>query len=233
MDMYETELPIRDDLGAAQKATVDGWSRPGTWWTAEERLAIVTEVRRARDADEIPPPWVRASEIEGSVAEGHLIPAAAVDAIWRLTNHPGTLTADWCERVLDSFGDRPALLTPFQYTELVALVAQANCIDRFADGLSLDRPTLPDPVEGEPTRSAPDGVAMRDHWVPTVASEHREVVKALSGVPAEKAASFQLAASHYLPVEEMYDLAADRNALTRMQVELVAARTSKLNECFY
>jgi alkylhydroperoxidase family enzyme len=233
MDMYETELPIRDDLRAAQEAIVDGWSRPGTWWTAEERLAIVTEVRRARDAEEIPPAWVRASEVEGAAADDHLLPAAAVDAIWRLTNHPGTLTADWCNKVFDGFGDQSAVLTPFQYTELVGLVAQANCIDRFADALSLDRPTLPEPVEGEPSRSVPDGVAMRDHWVPTVASEVREVVKALSGVPAEKAASFQLAAAHYLPAAEMFDLAADRNSLTRMQVELVAARTSKLNECFY
>jgi alkylhydroperoxidase family enzyme len=233
MDMYETELPIRDDLRAAQEAIVDGWSRPGTWWTAEERLAIVTEVRRARDADEIPPPWVRASEVEAAVAEKHLLPAAAVDAIWRLTNHPGTLTVDWCNKVLDGFGDHSAVATPFQYTELVGLVAQANCIDRFADVLSLDRPTLPEPVEGEPSRSVPDGVAMRDHWVPTIASEDREVVKALSGVPAEKAASLQLAAAYYLPAAEMFDLTTDRNALTRVQVELVAARTSKLNECFY
>jgi alkylhydroperoxidase family enzyme len=233
MDMYETELPIRDDLIAAQEATVDRWSHPGTWWTGEERLAIVAEVRRARDAEEIPPPWVRASEVEGAVAQDHLLPAAAVDAIWRLTNHPGTLTADWCEKVLDGFGDHSAVLTPLQYTELVGLVAQANCIDRFSDALSLDRPTLPEPVQGDPSRSVPDGVAIRDHWVPTIESEVREVVKALSGVPAEKAASFKLAAAHYLPVAQLYDLTADRNSLTRMQVELVAARTSKLNECFY
>ncbi len=233
MDIYETELPIRDDLRAAQEATVLGWSRPGTWWTGEQRLAIVTEVRRARDADEIPPPWVRASEVERPDLHAHALPAAAVDAIWRLTNHPGTLTADWYNKVVDGFGDHSAALTPLEYTELVALVAQANCIDRFADGLSLDRPTLPQPVEGEPSRSAPDGVASRDHWVPTVESDVREVVKALSGVPAEHAASFQLAAAHYLPVSQLYDLTADRNALTRMQVELVAARTSKLNECFY
>ncbi|MDH3731220.1 MAG: hypothetical protein OES13_08880 [Acidimicrobiia bacterium] len=231
--MYVADLPIRDDLRAAHEATVDCWSRPGTWWTAEERLAIVAEVRRARDADEIPPAWVRASQIEGAVAEDHLLPAAAVDAIWRLTNHPGTLTADWYASVIDGFGDDSAAITPSEYTELVGLVAQANSIDRFADGLALDRPTLPAPVRGEPSRSMPEGAAIHDHWVPTVPSEDKEVVKALSGVPAEKNASFLLGDAQYLPVAEMYDLTADRNALTRVQVELVAARTSKLNECFY
>ncbi|WP_428120520.1 hypothetical protein [Candidatus Poriferisodalis sp.] len=52
--MYDTDLPIRSDLREAHAAVVDRWTRPGTWWTAQERLAIVAEVRRARDAAEIP-----------------------------------------------------------------------------------------------------------------------------------------------------------------------------------
>lgn len=231
--MYDADLPIRSDLRAAHAAVVDRWARPGTWWTAEERLAIVAEVRRARDAAEIPPAWVRASQANGAVPEGHPVPAAAIDAIWRLTNHSGTLTAEWCDMVVDGFGEPCDAVTPGQYTELVALVAQANCIDRFAEGLSLGRPALGGPVAGEPSRTVPDDAAMRDHWVPTVPSEFPAVIQALSGVPAENAAMLLLSDAQYLPVNEMFDLASDRNALTRMQVELVAARTSVLNECFY
>ncbi|WP_428120522.1 hypothetical protein [Candidatus Poriferisodalis sp.] len=153
--------------------------------------------------------------------------------IWRLTNHSGTLTAEWCEMVIDGFGEASGAITPGQYTELVALVAQANCIDRFAEGLSLDRPAPGEPISGEPNRTVPGNAAMRDHWVPTVPSDYPAVVQALSGVPAENAAMLLLSDAQYLPVDEMFDLTSDRNALSRMQVELVAARTSVLNECFY
>lgn len=59
--MYETTLPIREDLAEAHGAVVDRWAQPDTWWTAAERLAIVEEVRRARDTENPPPPWIGAS----------------------------------------------------------------------------------------------------------------------------------------------------------------------------
>ncbi|MGH1492993.1 MAG: hypothetical protein ACRBK7_26965 [Acidimicrobiales bacterium] len=74
--LYETELPIREDLLSAHGAVVDRWSRPGTWWTGAERLAIVTEVRRARDCETAPPPWVPVSTVEGLVSEDHVLPAS-------------------------------------------------------------------------------------------------------------------------------------------------------------
>jgi hypothetical protein len=79
----------------------------------------------------------------------------------------------------------------------------------------------------------PDGAGTHDHWVPTVPSGVPAVITALSGVPEDNAAMVVLSDAQYIPVDEMYDVKSDRNALTRMQVELVAARTSKLNECFY
>lgn len=230
MNVYETTLPIREDLADAHRTVVDRWAHPGTWWTAVERLAIVEEVRSARDADNAPPPWVAASDVAGLVADDHILPAVAVDAIWRLTNHPGTLTAEWYESIVSDTG---VGITATRYTELVGVVAQANCIDRFADGLSLTRVALPDPIDGEPTMVVPDGAAGRDHWVPTVDIEAPQVIRALSGVPEENIAMFLLSDAQYIPIELMGELTADRNSLTRMQVELVAARTSKLNECFY
>ena len=124
-------------------------------------------------------------------------------------------------------------MTPAHYTELVGGVSQANCIDRFADALSIPRAALPEPTEGQPTQLVPGEAALRNHWVPTVESTGPDVLKALSGVPEENAALYILSDAQYVPVAEMGNLAADRNSLTRMQVELVAARTSKLNECFY
>lgn len=230
---YDTALPIRDDLLAAHQAIVDRWSSPGTWWTALERLAIVEEVRRARDADHVPPPWVHASSVEGLIHDDQVLPAAAIDVIWRLTNHPGTLTIDWYKSIVTWGADAASGVTPFRYTELVAVIAQANCIDRFADGLSMTRASLPEPIEGQPTQLVPDGATQRDHWVPTVNINAPQVIRALSGVPEENKAMFILSDAQYIPIDEMGEFTADRNSLTRMQVELIAARTSKLNECFY
>ena len=54
----------------------------------------------------------------------------------------------------------------------------------------------------------------------------------LSAVPAEMAALEALHGPAYLAYDEMQDPAHTRG-LTRAQMELVAARTSAINECFY
>jgi hypothetical protein len=58
------------------------------------------------------------------------------------------------------------------------------------------------------------------------------IVRALSVVPAEARALQMLSASHYLPVEQIVDPTI-RRSLDRTQMELIAARVSALNQCFY
>ncbi len=227
MALYDTQLPIRGDLDAAHARVVDRWAMTGTWWTGAERLAIVEEVRRARDADELAP-WVAPTSVEGLIPDDHPLPGPAVDAIWRLTNHPGTLTGEWYEGIIERG------LEPGAYVELVGVVAQANDIDRFADALELARPTLPEPEDGEPVGRFDGDVDRRRHWVPTDLVKGPNVLKALSAVPFENETLQILSAAQYVAVGGLLgDLTSDHNALTRMQIELVAARTSKLNECFY
>lgn len=227
MATYATELPLRSELDASHAEAMAHFASPGTWWTGAERLAMVVEVRRARNADPLPP-WQAPSDVDGLVGDDHPLPSAAVDAVWRLTNHPGTLTDDWYRSILGRG------IEPLAYVELVSVVAQANCVDRFADALDLDRMPLPDPVEGEPTREVPEGAAVRLHWVPTDDIGGPNVFRALSAVPAELAARTALSTPHYLEGKDVFgDVVSDRFSLQRVQIELVAGRTSKLNECFY
>lgn len=58
------------------------------------------------------------------------------------------------------------------------------------------------------------------------------ITQALSLVPAENAALERYHGPMYLTFDEMADPGIER-ALTRPQMELVAARTSAVNECFY
>ena len=53
--------------------------------------------------------------------------AAAINAIWRLTNQVTTLTRSWYESYV------PTLLSPGRYVEIVGMVAQITLVDRFAD----------------------------------------------------------------------------------------------------
>lgn len=233
---YGRAWPVRDDLASAHLRTLEHWSSPGTWLTGEQRVEVVRQVRAARDAVPTPPPWAKPSAEDGgrapaggaAGATGVALAPELVDAIWRLTNHPGTLTADWYEGLVG------AGVEPLVWVEVVGLVAQASNVDTFADGLGLERLELPAPVAGEPSREVPDGAAVTSHWVPTAAKAWANVVKALSAVPAEVDAWMILSDAGYVPMEWVRGvLTSDRNSLNRLQIELLAARTSKLNECFY
>ena len=138
VQQYQSALPIRQEIHETHAAAAEHWASPGTWWTAEERVAIVAEVRRAWDADPMPP-WTTPSSVSGLIPADHILPSAAIDVIWRLTNHVTTLTQSWYESYV------PERLSPARYVEIVGMVAQITLTDRFADGLALDRISLPPP----------------------------------------------------------------------------------------
>ncbi|MDG2332832.1 MAG: alkylhydroperoxidase-related (seleno)protein [Myxococcota bacterium] len=235
----DVEVPIRQEILEAQAAAVRHWAAPGTWWSSAERLAIVDEVRSARDAEALPP-WTAPSQVEGLIPENHSLPAAAIDAIWRLTNHPGTLTRRWYDALV------PDRLSAAHYVELVGVVAQVNLVDRFADALSADRPALPPVQSGETSQELPEGAGTNAHWVPTAPvvdpswlpadakADVPNVRKALSLVPAERAMQWALIDAHYVAGGALADNFGPQHwSLDRLQIELIGARTSALNECFY
>lgn len=222
-----TGLEIRSDLEQAHRETIAAWAEPGDWWTGSERLTMVAEVRRARTSDELPP-WIRPTSVDGLVDPDHPLPPAAIDAIWRLTNHSATLTAEWYRETID------AGITPEQYVELVSVVATANCLDVFAAAIGTESLPLPGPAEGQPSRTPVPETAVRSHWVPTADVGGANVGKALTSVPVAVDAWLRLSEAQYVPKTALLgDLNWSRGNLDRMQVELLAARTSLLNECFY
>lgn len=215
---------VRPDLAAAHAETIADLGRPGAHLTARDKVALARVVRAARaDADQ--PPWYRPSSDRTDFGD---VPAAAIDAAWRLTNHPGTLTADWYAAIVEQ------LPSPAYYVELVGLVAAVNSIDRLADILDLDVIALPEPEPGDPSG---DLVAsnVTSHWVPTDPDAGgANVLKALSAVPAAAAFRTRLIEAQYLPAGALLgDLDWTRGTLDRRQIELVAAMTSLHNECFY
>lgn len=225
----DAPVTVRSDLDTAHADTLASWSRPGNAWTGAQRLAIVAEVRAARAAEPTPPPWAPvAADRRRAMAQA--LPDIAVDVTWRLTNHPGTLTADWYDSVI------AADLSPLRYVELVSLVASACSLDVFAEAIGADARALPGPVDGEPDHRALDA-AVDTHWVPTAVSTGAVgamVTRSLTLSPVATETWARLSNAQYVPPDALLgDLSYTRGALDRSQVEFLAARTSLRNECFY
>ncbi len=188
------------------------WSRmahAGTWWTGMERVAIAEEARLARS----------------DAASPGALPGPAVSAARRVSVDAATI------RRTDIEHWAAAGLDPFAYVELVSIVSRLAAIDVAAFGLGMDEHPLPEPLPGEPSHHRPDDAVVSDGWVPTVGPAWAP--GSLSAVPDEVDAMFDVHGVLYLTMEQMGDNEIVRDGIHRTQIELTAARTSWLNECFY
>jgi hypothetical protein len=119
--------------------------------------------------------------------------------------------------------------------ELVGVVSMVVGIDTFTRALGMPAPDLPEPEAGEPRRERPAEVRVEGHWVPSVppdAVAGANIRRALTLVPAEVAGFEQMASAMYLHLDDIMEFGRDRT-ITRPQMELLAARVSALNQCFY
>lgn len=213
--------PVRPEITQAHRAFWDHLADPGSWWTGEQRVAIAAEARSARPL-RTKPPWLR----ELPTPEDGVIPALATEAVRTIALDAQKIDLAWAERVISGLGDAA-------YIELVAIVVQTTAVDSFAESLGALREPLPTPKPGEPDRARPDGLGDIGAFVPCLlALERPNVARALSLAPNDNATFFGLVASMY-SMADFEDLVWKDRPLSRPQVELVAARVSAINECFY
>jgi hypothetical protein len=181
---------------------------PGDWWDGPARRAIMTEARA-----------------RGSAGADDL-PAAAVDAVHRVVEDSGRLERAWAdERIAELGADR--------YAEVVGVTAVVTAVDVSARAAGEPPLELPAALPGPPAAERPDGVGDVGAWIPmTVDKALANVSRALSLVPRTNATWRALVTASYSRGPEMMELTW-RRALTRPQVELVAAEVSRRQECFY
>ena len=119
------------------------------------------------------------------------------------------------------------------YTELVGIAATAAVVDTFAFALDDRDATIEPAVDGAPAQRRPENVGDVGAWVAqSLAVTNANVSRSLSLVPVTNAAWIGSVQAMYSRGEEFFDLEWKR-ALSRPQVELVAARTTAELECFY
>ncbi len=243
-DYFDCSLPIREDLVRANRRA---WSRigePGTWWDGRERVAIAAEVRAAADCGFC---RERKAALSPNAVDGEHdspgdLPEAAVDTVHRLVNDQSRLSEQWLA------GVAAAGVSAEQYVELLGVTVTTVSVDQFHHALGLPLEPLPEPSPGPPSRYRPPGLVEGEAWVPMIAQrragkDERDlfpvpqtpyVLRALSSVPEEVRCLAETSEAYYLPPLMTADAAADGGrSISRAQMELVAARVSLLNECFY
>jgi hypothetical protein len=242
---------VRDDIVIAQLHAWTRIARPGTWFDGATRVAIAAETRHApacalcaRRKQALSP-----YAIDGRHDSLGALPERMVEEIHRIVTDPGRLTRKWCEAVIASG-------TPdTEYVEIVGVVVTAVSIDTFCRGIGIAVHPLPAPIAGEPLRRRPKTAKQRgEAWVPMIHPKDLEgeletpeeqmlanywggvlanIRRALSLVPEEAYAWFQLVETQYLQGQWMRDFAKEYRAITHAQIELIAGRVSVLNQCFY
>ena len=237
-------LPIREDIADARRRLWDHLASPGSWWSGAERLAAVAEARRATTCGLC---RERKAALSPAAVLGHhdgdrALPDAAVEVAHKLRTDSGRLSEGWYMAQLE------AGLSDAQYVELVGVVTMATGLDMFARALGVPADALPQPKPGHPRHDRPRGAKPNGAWVPTVAEADvtdgeadfyppgaviPNIATALSLVPSEVRMLRALSAAFYMPIERVSDPTFHRGPLDRPQMELVAARVSAINECFY
>lgn len=207
--LHDAALAVPAETSDVLAWALRGIGEPGTWLTSRQRLGVATEARASLAGT--PGPDAPISDELAEVAQ------AVAEA-------PGDITPDWIDD-LESRG-----LDRFSYVEACGVVCRMSVIDTFTFGVGATPPPLPPPRDGEPSRRPVAGATRSRAWVPVVGPGG--AMTSLSAVEGEHESMQRLSDVLYLsdvvPVTK-----SPKGGLVRSQIEVLAARASFLNDCFY
>ncbi|NNC90967.1 MAG: hypothetical protein HKN80_00605 [Acidimicrobiia bacterium] len=207
-DFVAAAVEVRTDIRRLFRREWERLASAGTWWNGRERVDIARAARRARFDGEDDP---------------SSLPSLAIEAAETISARPASIRRPRVDAITDDLGYP-------RYVEIVGLTSRLAAVDTFHVGLGVALEPLPEPEPGEPSRSEEPLARPGAAWVPMVGGA--SITQALSLVDAESVAQEDMHGPLYLTYEGMaeFDYVG---GLSRAQMELVAARTSAINECFY
>ncbi len=213
---------VRDEIVQTHRMAWQAIGAAGSQLTAAERVEIARQARatRAKRGD---PAWLRDGlpDAEGRISD------EAVDAARTIAADAHKINAEWAAKKIEALGEAA-------YVELGSIVVTVTAIDAFNEALGREHEPLPTPVEGEPTGEVLEEAAQAGAYVRMMDPfAGPNVARALSLVPSANQLFVANVMSMYSsPGGGFYDMEWN-GPLNRPQAELLAARVSAVNECFY
>lgn len=245
IDYSNAQYPIRQSFADAHNRYWKRLAAPGSWLTGAERVAVAEEVRQAGSCKlcEQRKTALSPYTVDGAHDTVSNLSSTMVEVIHRITTDPGRLTKTWFDGIMQQG------LSVEQYVEIVGTLVEVYSIDEFCRALDIPLNALPKPEAGEPNNYRPELIREDGDgaWVPILPNvvnsgpeadlwEDRTgyVIRALSLVPNEVRSMLDLLEVHYIDNSQIWNVSGSyRGTLSRMQMEVIAARVSALNGCFY
>ncbi|MFT5134484.1 MAG: hypothetical protein ACI9SC_002963 [Gammaproteobacteria bacterium] len=245
IDYSDSQYPIRADFAEGHNRYWKRLAAPGSWLTGAERIAVAKELRHARSCKLCGERKAALSpyQVDGAHDAASDLSDTIVEVIHRIITDPARLTKTWFDGIMQQG------LSVEKYIEVLGTMVCVLSIDEFCRGMDLPLNELPEPEPGEPDHYRPANIVENGDgaWVPILQNvvdsgpesdlwENRTgyVIRALSLVPNEVRYMLDLLQVHYLDNKQIWNVShSPRGTLSRIQLEVVAARVSALNGCFY
>ena len=210
---------VRQDIVHAHRQTWKAIASAGSFWSDVDRLEIAKQARAARSQRSDLP-------FNRSYPDSRLN-RNTLETVRKVAADAGKIDRLWAKKQIASIGDGP-------YAELVAIVASVSAVDAFSEALGRPREMLPKATGGSCSGVKSDNATDIGGYLPMVDPwDGPNVSRALSLVPAANALFMQNVSSMYVGKGGGFNDMVWDGPLSRPHAELLAARVSSVNECFY
>lgn len=216
MNFY-SDIPVRADVDAAHKRSWRGLGQPGNWLTGCDRVHLAHYVRSV------------IFETRGRGEGWDLFDNPMIELAYAFSWRNRQLTRNFYGQMV------PDKISAQKYVEVLAVTVQAMNLDVFARAAGLPFMALPSPEDGATPGAYFGKPDQETAWVPMVYSEKPNIERALSIAPHDADIIGQLVRAQYRPMVLLQNTAdvLPSGALSHVQIELIAARTSMYHRCFY
>ncbi len=215
----DSGFKVREEIIKAHRESWKAISKAGSFWSGEDRVQIATQARSARlQRRELPfnrshPPCSLSND---ALEVTHTIAADA-----------HKIDKGWADNLIAELGSGA-------YIEIASIVVTVSAIDAFSEALGRGHEKFPEPQPGTPDGEQNPSVADIGAYVPMMEPwKGPNVARAFSLVPAANQLFFSNVRQMYASQGGGFSEMVWKGPLTRPQAELLAARVSSANECFY
>ena len=215
----DSGFEVRNAIINAHRESWKAISNAGSFWSGEDRVQIAKQARSARlQRRELP---FNRSHPACTLSND------ALEATHTIAADAHKIDKGWADSLIAKLGSGA-------YIEIASVVATVSAIDAFSEALGIDHEEFPASQPGEPDGNHNPNVADIGAYVPMIDPwTGPNVARAFSLVPAANQLFFSNVQQMYASQGGGFSEMVWNGPLTRPQAELLAARVSSANECFY